>query len=161
MTQFIEGQEVEVQTAAKILEGKKVSFDATHWCRAKIIYYSESGVDEGYTVEFADGTRAVFDANHVREDHGSEGQEVEVKRRMPMSRGRGAWCKAKIVRDGGTWGAQALPEERKNFWIVEFADGTRAVFDANHIRAFRSRLITNDPIDGYCPPVCDYEEMGR
>ena len=69
MTQFHEDQEVEVQTPAKIIDGKKIEFDAHHWCKARILWRATScgeGNQKCYEVKFADGTRAMFDADHIR-----------------------------------------------------------------------------------------------
>jgi hypothetical protein len=55
-----------------------------------------------------------------------EGQQAEVHCFMPMSSGRGVWRKAKIVERG--------PEVMSDWYRVQFPDGTRAVFDAEHIR---------------------------
>lgn len=69
-----------------------------------------------------------------------EGQEVEVY--YPFSRSNEAtwpWCKAKIIAR-----ASDAPITRNRQWAVQFRDGTRAVFDTEHIRAARSDLQ-----DGY------------
>jgi len=59
-----------------------------------------------------------------------EGQEVEV-----WGANMYPWRKAKIVGNTGKWGAPALPENDKHYFVVEFPDSKRAVFDADHIRA--------------------------
>ena len=59
-----------------------------------------------------------------------EGQEVEALRHEPATKRRGAfdqWRKAKIVSHDFSW-----PYHPK--FEVKFLDGTRAVFDADHIR---------------------------
>lgn len=70
-----------------------------------------------------------------------EGQEVEVQIEValgdaydaPMSTATEMrWRKAKIVEWAGADQAIYNPPER---WIVQFPDGSRAVFDAEHIRA--------------------------
>jgi hypothetical protein len=56
-----------------------------------------------------------------------EGQDVEVLRDAPeYSEGVTAWRKAKIV---------SASAQGRETWIVQFPDGTRAVYDAAHIRA--------------------------
>ena len=62
-----------------------------------------------------------------------EGQEVEV-----WGANMYPWRKAKIVGSTG----QSHTE-----WMVEFPDGTRAVFDEEHIRADTTlRVSSNDPM---------------
>lgn len=59
-----------------------------------------------------------------------EGQEVEVTRRDPNIPNWN-WRKAKIV-DGWLKTTGPFYQQRLQ---VEFLDGTRAIFDADHIRA--------------------------
>jgi len=63
-----------------------------------------------------------------------EGQEVEV---APLSEMFGAWRKAKIV-EVDQRAVQTSPIKH----LVEFADGTRGVFDADHIRSLTYRGLT-------------------
>jgi hypothetical protein len=57
MTQFHEGQEVEVN-------GEDV--DMPRWEKAKIVRGPALTAGEFYEVQFPDGTRAVFDAEHIK-----------------------------------------------------------------------------------------------
>jgi len=71
MTQFHEGQEVEVATvldADKIVDGDRVFGE---WRKAKIVGITRidpQANDEPveYDAEFPDGTRRIFHANHIR-----------------------------------------------------------------------------------------------
>ncbi len=70
-----------------------------------------------------------------------EGQEVEVlvsKYPEPPSSTNSDWCKAKIIR-----------YYLNNTFEVQFPDGTRAVFDADHIRAAETKRETWPGIDPY------------
>lgn len=63
MTQFHEGQEVEVLLVAKDIG------DNAHWIKAKIVWKVTScapGNPKCYEVEFPDGARAVFDEERIR-----------------------------------------------------------------------------------------------
>jgi hypothetical protein len=60
-----------------------------------------------------------------------EGQEVEVYDFRP-----GGWCKAKVVQS-------CIEETEKGYWMVQFPDGSRAVFEAKNIRAIRSIPIAS------------------
>lgn len=62
MTQFNEGQEVEVRH--ELADGKWAA--SYGWSKAKIMAGTELSSTEKFVVEFADGTRAVFDADHIR-----------------------------------------------------------------------------------------------
>jgi hypothetical protein len=53
-----------------------------------------------------------------------EGQDVEV---LMAPKKHGFACEAKIV--------EIAPVGHPAYWLVQFPDGTRAVFDAEHIRA--------------------------
>jgi hypothetical protein len=72
-----------------------------------------------------------------------EGQEVEVSTPLEASLyGQRVWRKAKIVkRDHMTDTDQA--DERLT--PVRFRDGTRGVFNVDHIRAANLRVSSNDP----------------
>jgi hypothetical protein len=59
MTQFYEGQEIEVLTGHDCLITGRV------WSRARIIRLYEPSTWE-YCVEFPDGTRTVANAEHIR-----------------------------------------------------------------------------------------------
>ncbi len=59
MTQFNIGQEVEVRSATHM------STESQMWCKAKIIN-AMGFASEGHMVQFRDGTRAVFDVDHIR-----------------------------------------------------------------------------------------------
>jgi hypothetical protein len=61
MTQFHEGQEVEVATHSPELM-------KTGWRKAKIVYKTKLMHEDraGYAVQFPDGTRGVFSAEHIR-----------------------------------------------------------------------------------------------
>jgi hypothetical protein len=63
MTQFKEGQQVEV------LQYGKTSQDPDVWRKAKLGYAlpTNDKALRSYRVEFPDGTRGVFDADHIRE----------------------------------------------------------------------------------------------
>jgi hypothetical protein len=69
MTQFHEGQEVEVGKQTAIAPHRGIY--ATEWGKATIVRrivrrpYDTSRPD-GYEVEFHDGTRDIFDADHIR-----------------------------------------------------------------------------------------------
>jgi hypothetical protein len=63
MTQFHEGQEVEVAL------GKRRWDDGKYWRKAKIVcpaFPADKHGPEMFDVEFPDGTVAVFDADHIR-----------------------------------------------------------------------------------------------
>jgi|ERR1035437_1614701 hypothetical protein len=65
-----------------------------------------------------------------------EGQEVEALRHEPATKRRGAfdqWRKAKIIRNDKV--SYCGCTICNGGWEVKFLDGTRAVFDAEHIRA--------------------------
>ena len=67
-----------------------------------------------------------------------EGQEVEAKRSyLPVIPSRGGWCKAKIVRwiELEARRMKGMLPNSKGYYEVEFLDGTRGVFDVDHIRA--------------------------
>jgi len=67
-----------------------------------------------------------------------EGQEVEAKRSyLPVIPSRGGWCKAKIVRwiELEARRMKGMLPNSKGHYEVEFLDGTRGVFDVDHIRA--------------------------
>ena len=67
-----------------------------------------------------------------------EGQEVEAKRSyLPVIPSQGGWCKAKIVRwiELEARRMKGMLPNSKGHYEVEFLDGTRGVFDADHIRA--------------------------
>ena len=87
-----------------------------------------------------------------------EGQEVEVWKEV---RARGTdlhqnfvrrWCKAKIVAR-----ASDAPVTRNRQWAVQFPDGTRVVFDVEHIRAIddhAARMLIRDRQNNpYLPPL--------
>jgi len=61
-----------------------------------------------------------------------EGQDVDVYRPTPSGTLAGQWCKAKIVK---LWNSAHGHFDRPDDYKVKFADGTHAVFDADHIRA--------------------------
>jgi hypothetical protein len=66
MTQFNEGQEVVVQTQPTASE-KARWFDGAVWRKARISYRLQELYGNGaHEVQFPDGTRAVFDAEHIR-----------------------------------------------------------------------------------------------
>jgi len=60
MTQFNEGQEVEVLTDPAFPRGTFA------WRKAKIVAPTMHTHRELYTVQFPDNSRAVFDAAHIR-----------------------------------------------------------------------------------------------
>jgi hypothetical protein len=55
MTQFQEGQDVEVYSSCELL-------DERYWRKAKIVARYYNGVVAEYEVQFPDGTRAISDA---------------------------------------------------------------------------------------------------
>jgi hypothetical protein len=64
MTQFHEGQEVEV--VGLMWDGLDPE-SAWKWRKAKILYYVErTGGIDWYEIEFANGTRGVFETDHIR-----------------------------------------------------------------------------------------------
>ena len=66
-----------------------------------------------------------------------EGQEVEVAEIRGDPRPFRVWRKAKIARawlDNNKIDTRGVP----NRWYVRFQDGSRAVFDAEHIRAIKT-----------------------
>jgi hypothetical protein len=63
MTQFHEGQEVEVRTAQREASPAAPYGGIRNWCSAKIVHKTPSGL---YHVQFPDNSRAVFDAEHIR-----------------------------------------------------------------------------------------------
>jgi len=68
MTQFHEGQDVEVETCSHDLE---IAYPAAgcRWRKAKVVNDDCIARKDGlhcYLVQFPDGTRAIFDAEHVR-----------------------------------------------------------------------------------------------
>jgi len=67
-----------------------------------------------------------------------EGQNVEV---ADPNTDFGVWLKAKIVREPTTTALDKHP-----LYQVEFPDGKRAVFDAEHIRAVHCCVSSNDPM---------------
>jgi hypothetical protein len=51
------------------VEGHKVIRNGRRWCNAKILYVvrtREHELGEAYMIEFADGSRGVFDTDHIR-----------------------------------------------------------------------------------------------
>jgi hypothetical protein len=84
------------------------------------------------TVTDYNGNAINYEATEMTQFH--EGQEVEVRIKAPTQDG-GYWRKAKIVRCDNK-GLYPAPYP----YIVEFQDGTRAVFDAEHIRAAVKQL---------------------
>ncbi len=65
---FHEGQEVEVLIRAEIFHS---GICTTDWRKAKIVRYVELGsLPKGWLVQLPDGTRAVFDADHIRAARG-------------------------------------------------------------------------------------------
>jgi hypothetical protein len=78
-----------------------------------------------------------------------EGQEVEVLTDPAFPRGTYAWCKAKIVAltpygNDGTTG----------HWHVQFPDGSRGAFDADHIRA----VVSDAKIAAYIKRIGDQDK---
>lgn len=79
-----------------------------------------------------------------------EGQEVEVQIHNALPKRPDPyldeWRKGKIVEIGGT--ALGWPEKQLTVlhFTVQFPDGTRAVFDAAHIRVVNLRVSSNDPM---------------
>ncbi len=64
MTQYREGQEVEVRVQTSPL-GYQID-----WRKAKIVGFRTWSTWIDYHVEFPDGTRGVFSAEHIRAAHG-------------------------------------------------------------------------------------------
>ena len=71
MTQFHAGQDVEVRTAQREASPAAPYGGISNWCKAKIVNELCPATDwptndVRYQVQFPDGTRAVFDAAHIR-----------------------------------------------------------------------------------------------
>lgn len=68
MTQFHEGQEVEVW---KTVRRPGADYTGQRWCKAKIVaQFTNDRVTNisRYEVRFPDGKRTLFDATHIRKD---------------------------------------------------------------------------------------------
>lgn len=59
--QFHKGQEVEVYYPFS-----RLNISTWPWVPGRILYQADGIVDFGWHVSFPDGTRAVFDAEHIR-----------------------------------------------------------------------------------------------
>ena len=62
MTKFHEGQDVEVQRHRMV----GTALIQEEWCRAKIVSLPHTSYSTQHQAQFPDGTRAVFDAGHIR-----------------------------------------------------------------------------------------------
>jgi hypothetical protein len=70
--------------------------------------------------------------NQVQVQPFQEGQEVEVARCLAMDITKTIWRKAKIVCNPNSHLDYGIYP--KDWWQVQFPDGTRGVFDVEHIR---------------------------